>query len=354
MSLNSINLLTGPVTISQSVYERFILSPISHRSSEFKKIFYSLKELLLQYTQAQEVEIFSGSGTLANEVVAQHIKCLSGKGLIVSNGEFGNRLIQLAESNNIAYNVYLEEWGSPLNWARIKELLLTEDYKWVWYVAHETSAGIWNYNVDFNQWCCHHNIILACDAISACGVERLDGRYMDFCTTVSGKSIAALPGIAMVFYKSKYLTLPHSIPQYLSLKYYHQQGGIPFTINTNLIQALYIAMQELIDFPHLEEYLLSLKNHLIARITQLDLCSTMNLSSAINNLTLCLPHSLSSVEVGDALLEMNCEIGYKSAYLIEKNIIQMHLTRNNTVEEIDAFSHRFNSVLQKLHVDMLK
>jgi len=50
----------------------------------------------------------------------------------------------------------------------------------------------------------------------------------------------------------------------------------------------------------------------------LDLCSTMNLSSAINNLTLCLPHSLSSVEVGDALLEMNCEIGYKSAYLIEK------------------------------------
>ena len=49
-------------------------------------------------------QIFMGSGTMANDVIAAQLKHISGTGLIISNGEFGERLIDHAKSASIDFD----------------------------------------------------------------------------------------------------------------------------------------------------------------------------------------------------------------------------------------------------------
>ena len=54
------------------------------------------KRRLCEITDAPNVEILLGSGTLANDMVAAQLSVHSEPGLILSNGEFGDRLIDHA------------------------------------------------------------------------------------------------------------------------------------------------------------------------------------------------------------------------------------------------------------------
>jgi len=92
-----INLSTGPVHISPEVQKAVCNPALSHRSKEFIQLFDNTTELLCRTFTVQQAYIMSGSGTLANEVMLHQIKMLDAKGLILSNGEFGSRLIHQAE-----------------------------------------------------------------------------------------------------------------------------------------------------------------------------------------------------------------------------------------------------------------
>ena len=63
-------LLPGPVEIAPNVRRAFNELTISHRSQEFLEILNDTKKLLCRLVNAKDVEIFTGSGTLANDVIA--------------------------------------------------------------------------------------------------------------------------------------------------------------------------------------------------------------------------------------------------------------------------------------------
>src|SRR5258707_537831 len=63
---SAVNFLPGPVTIRREVKRAFEQSPESHRAGTFIKDFESARKILCEMTRARSVELFVGSGTLAN------------------------------------------------------------------------------------------------------------------------------------------------------------------------------------------------------------------------------------------------------------------------------------------------
>src|SRR5215813_8370817 len=93
---SAVNFLPGPVTVRREVRRAFEQAPESHRADSFKSEFQVAKQTLCELTRAREAELFLGSGTLANDVIAAQLSLDARSGLILSNGEFGERLVDQA------------------------------------------------------------------------------------------------------------------------------------------------------------------------------------------------------------------------------------------------------------------
>ena len=87
-----VNFLPGPVPVSRQVRRAFEQMPESHRGDAFVAEFQAAKQTLCSLTGARHVEIMLGSGTLANDAIAAQLSLEEKPGLIVTNGEFGERL----------------------------------------------------------------------------------------------------------------------------------------------------------------------------------------------------------------------------------------------------------------------
>src|SRR5437588_3748939 len=93
----AVNFLPGPVTVRREVRRAFEQAPESHRADSFVKEFQGAKQVLCELVRAAKVELFLGSGTLANDVIAGQLSLEKKPGLILSNGEFGERLLDQAK-----------------------------------------------------------------------------------------------------------------------------------------------------------------------------------------------------------------------------------------------------------------
>src|ERR1041385_7458953 len=69
----------------------------------------------------------------------------------------------------------------------------------------------------------------------------LHGVYLASC--VSGKGLAAFPGLSMVFYNHKLIPAPKALPRYLDLGLYAANDGVPFTHSSNMLNALQAALR---------------------------------------------------------------------------------------------------------------
>src|SRR5215472_7147619 len=107
---SAVNLLPGPVTVRREVRRAFEQAPESHRAEPFAKDFQATKKLLCDLTQAGRVEILLGSGTLANDVVAGQLSFETGRGLVLSNGEFGQRLVDHARRFGLDFEAVEFPW----------------------------------------------------------------------------------------------------------------------------------------------------------------------------------------------------------------------------------------------------
>ncbi|MGD8484541.1 MAG: aminotransferase class V-fold PLP-dependent enzyme, partial [Thioalkalispiraceae bacterium] len=232
------NYLPGPVTIADPVKRMFTADAVSHRGADFKEKFNQLRKKLCQKLNAEHVQIMHGSGTLANDIVASYLKALPGKGLILVNGEFSKRLTLHAKSAGLDFDcIYFEE-GTPAQVNAVEDYLQQNDSPdWLWTTWCETSTGVINDIDEILKLANQHEIKLCVDAISAIGSLPVNLHDIYLATAVSGKGLASLAGLSLVFYRDDLLK-PESIPRYFDLELYAQNDGLPFTISSNAIDAL--------------------------------------------------------------------------------------------------------------------
>ena len=109
--------LPGPVPLAQSVRDAFARAPMYHRDSEFQQAFGRTKSRLCRLAGASHVEILVGTGTLANDAVAAQLSLLESPGVVLSNGEFGSRLIDHARRHRLAHVAVESPWGHAFDLA---------------------------------------------------------------------------------------------------------------------------------------------------------------------------------------------------------------------------------------------
>ena len=213
-----VNLLPGPVAVSPAVGRAIANPAISHRSARFGAMLSEVKERLLSLAEAEEVFLMQGSGTLANDAIAAQLVACPGQGLVISNGEFGDRLIDHARRWDLDPIEYRADWGDSLDVEEILDLLSANPgISWVWMVACETSTGVINPWDELAVYCRSHDKLFCLDAISAIGATPLSLKNVHFASGVSGKAIGAFPGIAFVFYNGPPLSTDNRTPRALSL-----------------------------------------------------------------------------------------------------------------------------------------
>jgi hypothetical protein len=93
---SAVNFLPGPVAVRREVRRAFEQAAESHRAGAFLKDFGATKEVLCDLVRAGNVQLLVGSGTLANDVVGAQLSLENNRGVVLSNGEFGSRLIDHA------------------------------------------------------------------------------------------------------------------------------------------------------------------------------------------------------------------------------------------------------------------
>src|SRR5208283_380471 len=120
---SAVNFMPGPVAVRREVRRAFEQAPESHRGDSFKKDFQTTKQSLCELVRAKKMELFMGSGTLANDAVAGQLSLLKGRGLVLSNGEFGERLVDHARRFNLKFDTLSFDWGLPLDLKAVERKL---------------------------------------------------------------------------------------------------------------------------------------------------------------------------------------------------------------------------------------
>ena len=318
------NFLPGPVATHPHVQKAFAEPPVSHRSDGFVMDLAITKQLLKQLTGARYSEISLGSGTLANDIVAGQLSLLEEKGLILSNGEFGERLIDHATRFGLDFETYKIDWGEPFTTLALRTIIEQHHPAWIWAVHCETSTGMLNDLASLKTMAREYNIKLCLDCISSIGIVPVNLQNIYLASGVSGKGLSSFPGLSMVFYDHKLTPAPNSLPRYLDLGFYQACGGVPFTHSSNLLQALQVALRRCGEekFVELAELSSALRAELRAIGFQLITADALAAPAVV---TIALPASLNSRSVGKQLHKAGYLLSYGSEYLLERNWIQICL-----------------------------
>ncbi|PHA04586.1 GNAT family N-acetyltransferase [Bacillus wiedmannii] len=314
--------LPGPVDIEENVRKAFSTKPISHRSKSFQVTMDNVKKRLLHMTKAKHVQLMLGTGTLANDAIALQLRSLKGKGLVLTNGEFGNRLVGHAARAQLHFDTYKKEMGEPFIYTELENIMGTGDYEWLWFVHHETSTGMLNDLDELNVLSKKYNVKICVDCISSIGAIPIDLKDVYFASGVSGKAIKSFTGLSFVFYNHN-VKVNETLPAYMDVGMYEENESIPYSHSWNLIYALQEALKRFEDAKAFEKI-----NETYAYIEQTITNMGLNLVSPKEHaapiiVTIQLNENQSSKAIGDALALQGYIVHYESSYLQKNNWIQI-------------------------------
>lgn len=343
-----VNLLPGPVEMHHTVKDAIGGSAISTRAKGFIDSFERVKRLLLEMTGAKEVEIFLGSGTLANDVMVGQLSLLEAKGLVLADGEFGERLIDHAERFKLDFSEIRKPWGERISPNDIEKKLDEEkNIRWILFTHCETSTGVLHDLAGILDVCKKRGVKTAVDCISSLATVPLSLTDVDFATSLSGKAIGGYPGLSFVFYNGEVRSQPKKLPRYLDLGRYSEKHGIPYTTSSNLFAALAAALShiDLVKKIHdIEEFSHALRAKLSNSGLKI-LASPEDSTPVV--FTIVLPEDISSKHVGDKLAQTGYLLSYMSEYLLARNWIQICLLGEIKKTEIEALPEILGKLVNK-------
>lgn len=339
----AVRLLPGPIGIHPDIQRAFAAPAISHRCNEFAKMLRRIKTRLRELTRVEHISLLFGSGTLANDAIAAQISLEDGAGVVLSNGEFGERLCNHADRWGLRYSALRTEWGSIFDSSILDETLAKPGCEWLWAVHCETSTGVLNDLEALKRLCREHGKRLYLDCISSIGTVPLDLSGVRLASGVSGKGLASFAGVSMVFHDHEIAPAPARLPRYLDLGCYGKEDEVPYTFCSNLVAALDAAL----DRQRFEERfsrIADLAAWLRAGLRERGLCILApddHASPAVT--TIVLPPEAPANRVARSLEARGFHLAYHSSYLRERNWIQLCLMGEHTREELAPLLDLLNS-----------
>ncbi|WP_240535535.1 2-aminoethylphosphonate aminotransferase [Rhizobium freirei] len=268
--MRNILLTPGPATTSQRVKQAQIVSDICPREIEFGRLQETIGRRLVEVVHGEDTHsavLFAGSGTCAVEACISSLVPTNGKILVLINGAYGLRILEMCRIHlrpeqvavcETAYN----QLPNPGDIAG----LLAKDRAITHLVAvhHETTTGILNPIEDLADLTGRFGVKLIVDAMSSYAGIPIDLREtsLDFLISSSNKCIQAMPGISFVICRNELLTPPPGYrPRSLYLDLYAQYHGfrsslqMRFTPPVQVLYALNAALDEFFEESQTARYM---------------------------------------------------------------------------------------------------
>lgn len=350
-----IRLVPGTVLPSRRVLNALRSPAMYHRSSEFLTVFARVKDRLRTMVGGAHLcTLMVGSGTLANMAVARALRARFADtlGLIVSNGEFGQRLHEIATSQGLAHDVHDAGWGCPVDMDMLEVAVRELPPKsWIWMVHHETSAGLNNDIASVRVLATSLGHELAVDCVSSIGGEWVDLDGILLASASSAKAIGSVAGLAMVWSRVGAFSPRTRGQEYLDLDVSPTDGPL-HTFPSQLVMALDVALRDRHsrhDLVRRESWLRRCGERLRATLMA---CGARPLPvgghANPHTITFRPPSGCGCADVRGLLRHRDVEIGGASSYLQGRELLQVSAMGGVTEDDVTRFGERLKDVVDVL------
>lgn len=246
----------GPATTSQSVKDAQVVPDICPREKEFGDLLDSIRHDLLRVVNAQSSHsciLFGGSGTAAMEAVMASVVPPNGKVLVVENGAYGTRFVEIAQCHGIETVSYRMPYGEAPDPQRLEALLkINQAITHVFIIHHETTTGILNPVAELAAIAQKYNCRVVLDAMSSYAGLPVDLSTLaiDYLISSSNKCIQGMAGLSFVLSRTELLKSRFNHPRtyYLDLLeqhlYFEKTRQTRFTPPVQVCYALRQAIDE--------------------------------------------------------------------------------------------------------------
>ncbi len=250
-------LTPGPLTTSEGVKNEMMVDHCTW-DNDYKEITQEIRANLLKIAHVDENEytsvLMQGSGSFGVESVIISAVGEEDKILIISNGAYGERMVQTAKQAKRKYEVYTCHYNEKPNADEIAKILENDNSITHVIMVHcETTSGILNDINTIAKVAKNAGCTFIVDAMSSFGgididVKRLD---IDFIISSANKCIQGVPGFSFIVCKREALEKCKGKSTSLSLDLYDQwvemekDGKWRFTSPTHVVLAFSKALKEL-------------------------------------------------------------------------------------------------------------
>ena len=245
----------GPVEIPERVREVLGRQIIHHRTEEFRRAFFEVRELFkkLLDNPSDNFVFFASSGTGAMEATILNFFKEGDKVLVINGGKFGERWLKLSNHWGLVPLEYKVEWGRSADPEEVRRLLKENpDCKAVLFQISETSTGAYHPAKEIGEVCKEFDVLSVADAITALGVYNIRPSYWNLDVIVGGsqKGFLLPPGLSVLWFSERaekslvdrafYFSIKRELPK-------QKEGQTAWTPAISLILAMRESLELLLE-----------------------------------------------------------------------------------------------------------
>ncbi len=248
----------GPATTTDTVKYAQVVPDICPREKEFGDLVESILIDLVKVIHGEDAYkcvLFGGSGTASVDAAINSAVPPDGGILVIANGAYGTRMIEIAAGYGIHCVRYEIPYGDYPDLNSVEELIKNNLPKLthIGIIHHETTTGMLNPIENTLALARKYNLEIIVDAMSSYAGIPIDVRKHDYDYVISSsnKNIQGMAGISFVLCKQSALEKMKSYPKrsyYLNLyqQYYFfdKKKQMQFTPPVQVLYALRRAITE--------------------------------------------------------------------------------------------------------------
>lgn len=277
-------LTPGPLSTTKRVRKAMFIDRCTW-DDDYKLLTQTIRRKLLTLAQVDETEfttvLMQGSGSFVVESVLMSTVKASDCLLIVTNGAYGKRIVQMADVIGLSY----VELSLPFNQVptvdQVEDCLKqNKEITHVAIVHCETTTGLLNPVKQIGQVVKQYSKTYIVDAMSSFGGIPLSIKeaHIDYLISSANKCIHGVPGFGFVIANRAHFETTEGISRSLSLDLFDQwkqmerDGKWRFTSPTHVVAAFEEALRELEDYGGIKQRYIhyqQLNRYLIAKMKQI-------------------------------------------------------------------------------------
>ncbi|UCG06567.1 MAG: 2-aminoethylphosphonate aminotransferase [Desulfobacterales bacterium] len=248
----------GPATTTDTVKYAQVVPDICPREQEFVEIMDGVRKDLVKVVhgdpQKYTAVLFTGSGTIIEDVLVNSLVPENKKICIVNNGAYSSRMVEIAEHYHIpCVDLQFPTTGLPDLDVLREALQKDRDIAVVATVHHETGTGVLNPVREIGKIAHDNDCVFVADTISTYGLIPIDieADHIDFLMSSAQKGMAAMTGVSWTVGKTAEIEKSKEYPKrsyycnlYMQYDFFERVGEMHFTPPVQVIYALRQAINE--------------------------------------------------------------------------------------------------------------